>query len=120
MNARFFAAFAAIVAAGWSSAPTGKTLVQDALSAMGGDKLKAVQTIAMKGGAGTRTRLQEQRHVSDAEDPGTLKNVVEIVDLAGGRASMNYEINEGGFKQHRHEVLTTRGGKPVGIEYVDM
>jgi glyoxylase-like metal-dependent hydrolase (beta-lactamase superfamily II) len=46
-------------------------------------------------------------------------NVVEIVDLAGGRASLDYEVNEGGFMQHRHEVLTTKDGKPVGIEYVD-
>jgi glyoxylase-like metal-dependent hydrolase (beta-lactamase superfamily II) len=101
-----------------SSIPTGKTVIQDALTAMGGDKLKAVQTITMKGGAGTRTRLQQTRHVADAEEPGTLKNVVEIVDLAGGRASIDYEVNEGGFMQHRHEVLTSRGGKPVGIEYV--
>ena len=49
---------------------------------MGGDKVKFVQTIAMKGGAGTRTRLQEQRHVTDAEDPGTLTNVVTAVNNA--------------------------------------
>ena len=108
-----------ISAAACSSAATSKSVVQDALAAMGGDKVKAVQTITMKAGTGTRTRLQQTRHVSDAEEPGTLKNVVEVVDLAGGRASIDYEINEGGFAQHRHEVLTTRGGKPVGIEYVD-
>lgn len=95
-------------------------MVQDAIAAMGGDKVKAVQTITMKGGAGTRTRLQQTRHVADAEAPGTLANVVEVVDLAGGRASIDYEVNDGGFAQHRHEVLTTRGGKPVGIEYVGM
>lgn len=114
---------AVVFAAGWSVscsvAPTGKTVVNDAIAAMGGDKLKAAQTIAMKGGMGTRTRLQEQRHVTDAEDAATLKNVVEIVDLAGGRASLDYEFNEGGFGQHRHEVLTSRGGKAVGIEFVD-
>jgi glyoxylase-like metal-dependent hydrolase (beta-lactamase superfamily II) len=102
-----------------SSTPTGKSVVQDALTAMGGDKVNAAQVIAMKGGAGMRTRLQEQRSVTDPEEPGTLKNVVEIVDLAGGRSSMNYEVTITGFMQHRHEVLTTRGGKPVGIEYVD-
>ena len=123
MNTRFLARttlLAAILAAsGCSSAPTGKSIVQDAIAAMGGDKVKAVQTITMKGGTGTRLRLQQTRHAADAEEPGTLKNVVEVVDLAGGRASIDYEINEGGFMQHRHEVLTTRGGKAVGIEYVD-
>src|SRR4051812_40574394 len=123
MKSRIFAVFAAVVVATWaacSSTPTGKSLVNDAISAMGGDKLKAVQTVSMKGGAGTRTRLQQTRHVSDPEEPGTLSGVIEIVDLAGGRASLDYQVKEGGFGQHRHEVLTTRSGKPVGIEYVDM
>jgi glyoxylase-like metal-dependent hydrolase (beta-lactamase superfamily II) len=120
MHARFLVALAAIFAGACSAAPTGKSAVADALTAMGGDKVKAVQTISMKGGSGTRTRLQEQRRVTDPEEPATLKNVVEIVDVAGGRASLDYEVNEGGFIQHRHEVLTTRGGKPVGVEYVDM
>lgn len=105
---------------GCSSTPTGKTVISDAIAAMGGDKLKAVRTVSMKGGSGTRTRLQEQVHVADAEEPGTLTNAIEIVDLAGGRASLDYQIKEGDFGQHRHEVLTSRGGKPVGIEYVDM
>lgn len=111
---------AVVFAAGCSVSPTGKTVVNDAIAAMGGDKLKAAQTIAMTGGTGTRTRLQEQRHVTDAEDAATLKNVTEIVDLAGGRASLDYEFNEGGFGQHRREVLTSRNNKAVGIEYVDM
>ena len=103
-----------------SSTPTGKSVVSDAIAAMGGDKVKAVQTVSMKGGSGTRTRLQQTRHVGDPEEPGTLTNVVEIVDFAGGRASLDYQIKEGGFGQHRHEVLATRGGTPVGVEYVDM
>jgi len=115
-----FAAVAAVVSAACSSTPTGKSVVSDTISAMGGDKLKAVQTVSMKGGAGTRTRLQQTRHVSDPEEPGTLTDVIEIVDLAGGRASLDYQVKEGGFGQHRHEVLTTRAGTPVGIEYVDM
>jgi glyoxylase-like metal-dependent hydrolase (beta-lactamase superfamily II) len=100
------------------STPTSKSVVQDAIMAMGGDKVQGVQTITMTGGTGTRTRLQQTRHVADAEEPATLKNVVEVVDLAGGRASIDYEVNDAGFVQHRHEVLTTRGGKAVGIEYV--
>jgi hypothetical protein len=35
-----------------------------------------------------------------------------------GRASMDYELTNGDFTQHRHEVLTRRGDTPVGIEYV--
>jgi len=124
MNTRFIVhatalAAALAVSACSAPAPTGKSLVQDALTAMGGDTVKAVQTITMTGGAGTRTRLQETVHVADAEEPGTLANVVEVVDLAGGRASIDYAVTEGGFMQHRHEVLTTRDGKPVGVEYVD-
>ena len=110
---------AALTAAACAKTPTARSLVLDAVTAMGGDKLRAVKTITMKGGAGTREQLQESQHVGDPEKPGTLANVVEIVDLAGGRASMNYEIDNDGFKQHRHEVLTSRGGKPVGVEYVD-
>src|ERR1051326_7085980 len=123
MTARYLLGIAAVSAAfcslSCSAPPTGKSLAADAIAAMGGDKVKAVQTITMKGGSGSRTRLQEQRHVTDAEDPGTLKNVVEIVDIKDGRASLDYEFNEGGFGQHRREVLTSRGGKKVGIEAVD-
>jgi glyoxylase-like metal-dependent hydrolase (beta-lactamase superfamily II) len=115
-----FAAICAISAAACSSTPTGKSVVADAIAAMGGDKVKAVQTVTMKGGSGTRTRLQQTRHVGDPEEPATLTNVIEIVDLAGGRASLDYQFMEGGFGQHRHEVLTARGGKSVGVEYVDM
>jgi len=123
MKARFLslcAAMFAIASAACSSTPTGKSVVSDAITAMGGDKVKTVRIVSMKGGSGTRTRLQEQVHVTDPEEPGELTNVNEIVDLGGNRASLEYQIKEGGFGQHRHEVLTTRGGKLVGIEYVDM
>src|SRR5436305_216923 len=87
MRARSLLISAAFVAAACSAPPpTGKALVNDAIAAMGGDKLKSAQMISMKSGTGTRTRLQEQRHVTDAEDTATLKNVIEIVDVAGGRA----------------------------------
>jgi glyoxylase-like metal-dependent hydrolase (beta-lactamase superfamily II) len=112
-------AAAALTAAACAKTPTARSLVQDAVTAMGAEKLRAVKTITMRGGTGTREQLQESQRVGDGEKPGTLANVIEIVDLAGGRASMNYEIDNDGFKQHRHEVLTTRGGKAVGVEYVD-
>jgi glyoxylase-like metal-dependent hydrolase (beta-lactamase superfamily II) len=123
MKARFLslsAALFAIASAACSSTPTGKSVVSDGIAAMGGDKVKGVHIVSMRGGSGTRTRLQEQVHVADPEEPGTLTNVIEIIDVTGNRASLDYQIKEGGFGQHRHEVLTSRGGRPVGIEYVDM
>lgn len=106
-----------------SSAPTPRQLAREAVTAMGGmDKLQAIRTIAMKGGAGTRARMGQSKQVSDPDSAGQLKNVVEVADLANGRASIDYELaTPSGFTQHRHEVLTRRGGssgQPIGIEYV--
>ncbi len=54
-----------------SSAPTPRALARDAVAAMGGPaKLQSIQTITMKGGSGTRTRLQQTVRVGDAEVPG--------------------------------------------------
>jgi glyoxylase-like metal-dependent hydrolase (beta-lactamase superfamily II) len=104
-----------------STTPTPRSLAQDAVAAMGGtDKLKAIQTIVMKGGTGTRLRLGQTVRVGAPETAGALNDVVEILDLAGGRASLDYELSNGGFMQHRHEILTKKNGKPVGIEIVPM
>jgi glyoxylase-like metal-dependent hydrolase (beta-lactamase superfamily II) len=114
-----------MAAAGWgcsgANAPTVKSLAADAVTAMGGAaKLQSIRTITMKDGAGTREQLQESVHVGDRERPAKLTKVSEIVDLAGGRASFDYEIDNAGFVQHRHEVLTKRGDKLVGLDYVGM
>lgn len=116
-------ALAALCATACSPAPSPRRLAQDAVAAMGGaDKLHAVRTVSMKGGSGTRLRLGQTVHVGDKESPGELKNVAELVDLANRRASLDYELKNGDFTQHRHEVLTRRGtgpdARPVGIEYV--
>lgn len=104
-----------------SSAPTHRTLAEDAVAAMGGaEKLDAIDTITMSGGTGTRSRLGQTAHVGDEEMPAQLSNDVEIVDLAEGRASLDYEIALGPFTQHRHEVLTRRGDALIGVEYVGM
>src|SRR6266699_4157470 len=84
----------------------------------GTEKLQGVKTLTMSGGAGSRLRLGQMVKASDEENPGQLKNVVEIVDLANGRASLDYELQNGGFMQHRHEILTKRGDNLVGIEIV--
>ena len=114
------AAFLTVVAAACSR-PTVKALTAEALGAMGGaDKVAAIKTITMKDGAGTREQLLEARHVGEAEPPATLSKVTEIVDLANGRASMRYVIDNAGFMQDRHEVLTKRSDALVGLDYVGM
>jgi hypothetical protein len=113
--------FAALWLSACSRSPTPKSLAADAVAAMGGaEKLKAIPTVVMKGGTGTRLRLGQTVHVSDPETPGQLSDVVETLDLAGGRASLDYVLKNGDFTQHRHEVLTKRGDKPVGIEIIPM
>src|SRR5262245_31525701 len=92
---------------------------------MGGqEKLQAIQTITMKDGTGTRFSLNQTMKAGDPEEPAQLKNVVETLDLSNGLASLDYELTEGAFMQHRHEILTKRGegagAKPVGIEIVPM
>jgi glyoxylase-like metal-dependent hydrolase (beta-lactamase superfamily II) len=106
-----------------SSTPTTRQLAQDAVTAMGGtEKLRSIQTLVMKDGTGTRMRLGQTVRVGDQEMPAQLTKVVEIADLANGRASLDYELRSGDFTQHRHEILTKlgegAGGKPVGIEIV--
>jgi glyoxylase-like metal-dependent hydrolase (beta-lactamase superfamily II) len=106
-----------------STPPTMRRVVQDAAAAMGGvEQLAAIDTLTMSGGTGTRTRLGQTMHVDDAETAGQLTEVVEIADLAGGRASLDYLIDNGGFMQHRHEVLTRNGegadAPLIGIEII--
>jgi glyoxylase-like metal-dependent hydrolase (beta-lactamase superfamily II) len=104
------------------SAPTTRELAEEAMTAMGGaESLRQIQTIVMKG-EGTRMRIGQTPSAGDEEMPATLKNVTETLDLANGRASLDYEIQAGSFMQHRHEILTRRGegaeSKQVGIEIV--
>src|SRR5262245_18005159 len=102
-----------------SAAPTARTLARDAVTAMGGmEKLQSIKTLSMKGGTGTRLKMGQMVKATDPDNPGQLKNVVDIVDLTNGRASLDYEPQNGGFMQHRHEILTKLDGKPVGIEIV--
>ena len=104
-----------------SSAPTPNGLADEAVAAMGGvDKLKAIRTLVMTGGTGTRLRLSQTVHVTDAETPAALKDVVETLDFQNGRASLDYVLALGSFNQHRHEILTKRNDKAVGLEIVPM
>ncbi len=43
---------------------------------------------------------------------------MRIADIANHRASLNYEVRDQGFVQHRHETLTKRGDKEIGIDIV--
>jgi glyoxylase-like metal-dependent hydrolase (beta-lactamase superfamily II) len=113
-------AIAALSLTACSPAPTPKRLLADAVAAMGGEeKLKSINTVVMKGGTGSRTRLGQTVHVGDPEMAAQLKDVVETLDLSG-RASLDYVLQAGDFMQHRHEVLTSRGDKQVGIEIIPM
>ncbi len=108
-----------LLGGGCSAPPTPRQLAQGALTAMGGaEKLRAVKTLTMKDGTGTRTRLGQTVKATDAEGTGQLAKVVEIADLANGRASLDYELKNGDFTQHRHEILTKKDGKALGIEIV--
>jgi len=121
MTSRFPVILAGVVAlaAAGCSTPTAKSLSDDALTAMGGaDKVRAIRTITMKDGSGTREQLLEPRHVGQDEAPAKLSKVTEIVNLADGLASMHYVIDNDGFMQDRHEVMAKRAGKLVGLDYV--
>ena len=109
----------ALGAAACSTTRSPRQVAQDAAAAMGGiDNLRAVRTLSFKGGTGIRFRIGQMPRPTDAERPADLTEVVEIADLAGGRASLDYVIREGAFMQHRREILTTRGDTGVGLELV--
>jgi glyoxylase-like metal-dependent hydrolase (beta-lactamase superfamily II) len=107
-------------AAACSSAADSRQLGADAVAAMGGaDRLRGITTLVMSGGSGERFRLGQSVRVGDPEPPAKLSNVVETIDLANGRAAMEYDIaTGGGFTQHRQEILTKQGGALVGLENV--
>jgi hypothetical protein len=117
--------FLVLVPALWlnacSSAPTARTLAQDAVAAMGGtEKLQSVKTLTMQGGTGTRTRIGQMVKATDEDLAGQLRDVVEIVDLVNGRASLEYTLQFGAeYLRHRHEILTKKDDKLVGIDIVD-
>ena len=116
---RFVAVAVALCASGCAAAPTARGLAEEAADAMGGvNRLRGVQTLVMRGGTGTRFRHGQTRTVDATEPPIELKNVVETLDLAGGRAALDYELALPGFTQHRREILTKKGDQPVGLENV--
>jgi glyoxylase-like metal-dependent hydrolase (beta-lactamase superfamily II) len=109
----------ALLMAACSSAPNGRQLARDAVTAMGGaDRLRGVNSLVMRGGVGKRFKHGQTRTVGAEEPPAELKNVTETVDLANGRAALDYELQIGAFGQHRQEVLTKKGDRPVGLENV--
>ena len=104
------------------SAPSQKQLAQDALRAMGGaEKVKAIQTLTMTGGKGTRTKVGQPSTTTGNDVTGELSNNVETLDLALHRAAMDYDVKVGDFVQHRHEVLNREKAEaqPFGIESIE-
>jgi glyoxylase-like metal-dependent hydrolase (beta-lactamase superfamily II) len=111
---------AAICLAGCSSTRTTQDLARDAVEAMGGEKVRSIQSYVMRGGAGSRTRLGQHVRAGGPDPSAKLADVVETFDLAGGRAALDYKIQTAsGFSQHRQEVLTKRGDRLVGLENVE-
>ena len=111
---------AALALAGCASEPRIPQLAHEAMTAMGGvDAVRGVHSYVMRGGTGTRSRLGQVVRAGEADTPAQLKNVVETLDLQGGRAALDYELAAaGGFTQHRQEVLTKKGERGVGLETV--
>lgn len=108
-----------VIAGCSSAAPTTQSLAREAAAAMGGeDQLRAVRSFVMRGGSGLRYRLGSTVTATDIEPGAALTNVVETLDLANGRAALDYEIRNGAFTQHRQEILTKKDGKPVGLDRV--
>ena len=112
-----------VIAALWitacSTPATPRLVIQEAVTAMGGgEKLQGINTLSMRGGTGTRTKVGQPVKAGDMDVMAQLKNVNETVDIAGGRASLDYELAIGEFGMHRHEILTKKDGKLVGIENV--
>ncbi|MEY4640424.1 MAG: hypothetical protein RLZZ227_418 [Pseudomonadota bacterium] len=96
-------------------AVTAVELTTTMLDGIGGlEALQGVQTLVQKGG-GTRGHFG-QIPLTGAEDPaGVLSALVEIIDLANGRAAFDNMIQIGaGFSQHRTEAYTSYEGQPLG------
>jgi glyoxylase-like metal-dependent hydrolase (beta-lactamase superfamily II) len=110
----------AVALAACSATPRTPQLAQEAVAAMGSaDRLRGIHTLVMKGGEGTRLRLGQGVRIGDQEVASMLTGVVETLDLANGRAALDYTLRApGGFSQHRQEVLTKKGGRAVGLENV--
>ncbi|HEY6507577.1 MAG TPA: MBL fold metallo-hydrolase [Vicinamibacterales bacterium] len=119
LGTAWIGAFTLVWLAGCASQPTTQSLARDAAAAMGGeDTLKAVQNVTMRGGTGARFRLGSTTRATDTEPGAGLANVVETLDLASGRAALDYEVKNGDFTQHRQEILTKKGTALVGLDQV--
>jgi glyoxylase-like metal-dependent hydrolase (beta-lactamase superfamily II) len=97
-----------------TSGPSSSELAGNMLEAMGGPQaLSQVRTIVLHG-SGTRTRLGQIPETGGDDPVATITEVTETIDLENGRAAVDNDITNGGFMQHRTEVLTTYNGQPVG------
>lgn len=87
---------------------------------MGGEqRLRAIESVTMQGGSGSRSRLGQSIKPTDPDPRATMANVSETLDLAGHRAAMSYELTTtSGFTQRRQEVITTAQGVGIGLENV--
>ncbi len=120
MSKIVFAVVVAVAFPACTKAPTTRELAAAAVTAMGGaEALRGIRTLQMQGGEGTRRRHGQVPRLGDTEPAATLSAVVETLDLANGRAALDYTIAMPGFSQRRKEVLTKQGGALIGLESVD-
>ncbi len=97
-----------------SANPLTSELVENMVAAMGGwESIEAVDYLVQRG-SGRRERLGQIPETGAADPSATLSNLLEVIDLRNGRAAFDNEVLvDGGFSQHRTEVLTRLDGQPV-------
>jgi glyoxylase-like metal-dependent hydrolase (beta-lactamase superfamily II) len=108
---------------GCAGDPGSRTVVDEAITAMGGlDKLQAVESIVRRG-AGSRTMIGQVRTADEAPTAATLTNYTEALEFGGGRAMVEYDLAFGAFEQHRVEAITKQGrgidAAPVGYQMIN-
>jgi glyoxylase-like metal-dependent hydrolase (beta-lactamase superfamily II) len=97
-------------------APTLQQAVADAVAAMGGrERLEQMPVMVLRGSA-TRTRIGQAFQRGAPDPTANLKNLVEALDIKGGRVAFDYHVDLGPFQQPRREVLTRRGETPIGYQ----
>jgi glyoxylase-like metal-dependent hydrolase (beta-lactamase superfamily II) len=96
--------------------PTVAELASRLVEAMGGRAAVDGAATIVRQGTGTRTRMGQIAATGGDDPMGELAGITETIDLANGRAAMDYDVISGGFMQHRTEVLTMHEGQPIGWE----
>jgi glyoxylase-like metal-dependent hydrolase (beta-lactamase superfamily II) len=95
--------------------PTVAELVDGLITAMGGRAALESVAVIVREGSGTRGRMGQIAMTGGDDPTGGLGSITETIDLANGRAAMDYDVMIGDFTMHRTEVLTEYDGERVGV-----